>query len=156
MVAGGTLVSATSSAMVSEFIRAMLPAPRPPDWGSFHIMRPHRPNGPVVSRRGVDVIDGVALITDSGACIPPSILSGLDVGIVPITVQFGSQEYRSGIDPEPQDLYRAIERGEPVKSVAPSPLDYLDAIEAAGDRPAVIVTPAIEFTRMFRNASLAA
>jgi len=104
----------------------------------------------------VDGIDGIALITDSSACIPPSILAGLDVGIVPIMVQVGSEEYRSGIDLEPRRLYRAIERGEPVKSVAPSPLDYLDAIEAAGDRPAVIVTPATEFTRMFRNAGLAA
>ncbi len=89
----------------------------------------------------MDGIDGIALITDSSACIPPSILAGLDVGIVPIMVQVGSEEYRSGIDLEPRRLYRAIERGEPVKSVAPSPLDYLDAIEAAGDRPAVIVTP---------------
>jgi DegV family protein with EDD domain len=98
----------------------------------------------------------VALITDASACIPPTTLRRVDVTIVPITVQVGNEEYRSGIDLDPVKLYRALEQGISVKSAAPSPLDYLDAIEKAGDRPVVIITPAREFTRMHGNAFLAA
>jgi DegV family protein with EDD domain len=99
--------------------------------------------------------DRVALITDASACLPRAVLSRDDVRIVPITVHVGSEEYRSGVDLDLEKLYLAMERGVPVKSAAPTPLDYLDAIEATGDRPVVVVTPAAEFTRMYRNALLA-
>jgi DegV family protein with EDD domain len=102
------------------------------------------------------VADPVALITDASACIPPMTLRRVDIAIVPIMVQVGDEEFQSGVDLDPIKLYRALEQGVPVKSAAPSPIDYLDAIERAGDRPVVIVTPATEFTRMYGNASLAA
>ena len=98
----------------------------------------------------------VALITDSSACLPPSVRRRYDVGVVPILVQIDGEEFRDGVDLDPSALYRAVEEGTPVKSAAPSPLDYLDAIEAAGDGPVVVVTPAEEFTRMHRNAVLGA
>jgi DegV family protein with EDD domain len=103
-----------------------------------------------------EVAGRVALITDASACIPSSYLSRLDLRVVPITVQVGGEEFRSGVDLEESRLYRALQQGVAVKSAAPSPLDYLDAIEDAGDRPSVIITPATEFTRMYTNASLAA
>jgi DegV family protein with EDD domain len=78
------------------------------------------------------------------------------ITVVPISVQIADQEYRDGVDLDPQALYRALRDGTPVKSAAPSPLDYLDAIQAAGERPVVVVTPAQEFTRMHRNALLGA
>jgi DegV family protein with EDD domain len=99
---------------------------------------------------------GVALITDSSACVPAKLNRDLDIRVVPISVQIGSQEFRNGIDLEPAKLYEALEQEIPVKSAAPSPLDYLDAIEESGDGPVVIVTPATEFTRMYRNAVLGA
>jgi DegV family protein with EDD domain len=101
------------------------------------------------------MIGGVALITDSSACIPPEAMRTADLFLVPIMVQVGPEEFQSGIDLEPSRLYRAMADGVPVKSAAPSPLDYLDAIERAGDRPVVIITPATEFTRMCSNARLA-
>ena len=104
----------------------------------------------------IQVADRVALITDASACIPPRHLPRLDVRIVPIMVQLGNDEFRSGVDLEEARLFRALEQGVAVKSAAPSPLDYMDAIEEAGDRPTVIITPATEFTRMYRNALLAA
>jgi DegV family protein with EDD domain len=103
-----------------------------------------------------DVAGRVALITDASACIPASYLPRLDLRVVPITVQVGDEEFRSGVDLEDSRLYRALQQGIAVKSAAPSPLDYLDAIEEAGDRPCVIITPAAEFTRMYTNACLAA
>jgi DegV family protein with EDD domain len=96
------------------------------------------------------------LITDSSACVPEELIRDLDIRVVPIVVQIGSEEFRNGVDLEPARLYEALEREIPVKSAAPSPLDYLHAIAEAGDRPVVIVTPATEFTRMYRNALLGA
>jgi len=101
-------------------------------------------------------VTGIAIITDSSACIPESALKGFGIRVVPITVHVGGEEFRSGIDLESSTVYRALQRGVPVKSSAPSPLHYLDAIDDAGEGPVVVITPAAEFTNMYRNASLAA
>ena len=99
---------------------------------------------------------GVTLITDSSACLPQSLIERHDIRIVPILLQIGSREFRDGVDLRPEAVYRALEDGVPVKSSAPSPLDYLEAIEAAEGSSVLVVTPATEFTRMHRHASLAA
>jgi DegV family protein with EDD domain len=104
--------------------------------------------------QGGIVAPRIALITDSSACVPEDLSRDLEIRVVPIVVHIGSEEFRNGVDLEPARLYRALEQDVPVKSAAPSPLDYLDAIESAGDLPVVIITPATEFTRMYRNAVL--
>jgi DegV family protein with EDD domain len=100
---------------------------------------------------------GAALITDSSACIPAALIRRYRIRVVPIQVVVGDDEFRDGVNLDPNRLYRALERGLPVKSAAPTPLDYLDAIEAVPEDVApVVLTPAAEFTRMHRNALLAA
>jgi len=96
----------------------------------------------------------ITLITDSSACIPAESSSGLGISLVPILVTIEDQEFPDGV--EPGVLYEALERGRPVKSAAPTPVDYLDAIERAPDGAVVVLTPATEFTHMHRNALLAA
>jgi DegV family protein with EDD domain len=98
----------------------------------------------------------VGLITDSSACLTGPTAARFGVAVVPILVQVGSREFRDGADLDPLRLYRALGRGEPVKSSAPSPLDYLDAIERQDAEHVVVITPATEFTWMCRNATLAA
>lgn len=98
---------------------------------------------------------GLALVTDSSACLPPTTRRRFDVRVVPIQVHIGSEEFRDGVDLDAVTLYRALEEGVPVKSSAPTPLDYLDAIEETGADRVVVVTPATEFTWMYRNALLA-
>jgi DegV family protein with EDD domain len=102
------------------------------------------------------VADSVAIITDSSACIPQVLLGELGIHVVPITVYIDAEVFLDGVDLEPSAVYRAVDEGLPVKSAAPSPLDYLDAIEGAGSGPVVLITPATEFTRMFHHALLAA
>jgi fatty acid-binding protein DegV len=46
-----------------------------------------------------------------------------------------------------------MSRGEPVKTRAPSVMDYLDAVESTDAQAAVILTPAAELTAMWRHAS---
>jgi DegV family protein with EDD domain len=98
----------------------------------------------------------IALITDSSACSPATAIRRLGLCVVPIQVTIEDQEFRDGVDLEPGALYDALERGRAVKSAAPAPVDYLDAIERAPEGPVVVLTPATEFTHMHRNALLAA
>ncbi len=56
----------------------------------------------------------------------------------------------------PRLVYQALARDEPIKSSAPSTLEYLSAIEEAAAPNVVVITPATEFTVMYRNASVAA
>ena len=97
----------------------------------------------------------LALVTDSSACLPAESRRRFDVQVVPILVQIGPGEFRDGVDLEASTLYRALAEGMPVKSAAPTPLEYLDAIERTEAEQVVVITPATEFTWMFRNASLA-
>lgn len=97
----------------------------------------------------------VALITDSSACLPAPLVRELGLSVLPISIQVGSRHFLDG-ETSQAAMFELLETGQPVKSSAPSALDYLDAIEAAGDRPVVVVTPAHEFTLMYRHACLAA
>ncbi len=100
--------------------------------------------------------DRVAVLTDSSAGMPADQARRFDVHVVPIHLTIGSDEFRDGLDLDPAVLYQALQKGVPVKSAAPSPLDYADAVEATLSDDVVVVTPASEFTFMYRNASLAA
>lgn len=98
----------------------------------------------------------IALVADSSACLPPELASALGIRILPITVHLPDADYLDGVDRLARGVYRALERDEPVKSSPPSVVEYFAAIEEAGVRAVVVVTPAAEFTTMHRNASLAA
>jgi DegV family protein with EDD domain len=98
----------------------------------------------------------IALVADSSACLPPGLASALGIRILPITVHLPDADYLDGVDRLSRGVYRALERDEPVKSSPPSVVEYFSAIEEAGSRPVIVVTPAAEFTTMHRNARLAA
>jgi DegV family protein with EDD domain len=96
----------------------------------------------------------VAVITDSTAS------AGIDadaVGlrVVPVSLLFSDGE-ASDPDVDPASVYDRLARGEVVKSQAPPPADYLDAIEAGVTESALVLTPAHEFTPMAHNARIAA
>jgi DegV family protein with EDD domain len=97
-----------------------------------------------------------AVLTDSSAGLPPTAAQRFGIRVVPIHLTIGADEYRDGLDLDPGALYAALERGVPLKSAAPSPLDYLDAIDDTSAEQVVVITPATEFTWMHRNAALAA
>jgi DegV family protein with EDD domain len=96
----------------------------------------------------------VAVITDSTAS------AGIDadaVGlrVVPVSLLFSDGE-ASDPDVDPATVYDRLACGEVVKSQAPPPADYLDAIEAGVTESALVLTPAHEFTPMAHNARIAA
>jgi fatty acid-binding protein DegV len=82
---------------------------------------------------------------------PPATRSPAVV-VVPITILLADRQFPDDrIDPALVDA--AIARGDPIKTRAPSVIDYLDAVEGSEADAAVIVTPAAELTAMWRHAS---
>lgn len=95
-------------------------------------------------------------MTDSSTCLPAEILEKLAIVTVPVTVHLPGTSAMDGSDQLSQRISEAVERDQLVRSTHPYITDYLAAVEGSGSDDVVIVTPAMEFAAMFRNASLAA
>lgn len=52
----------------------------------------------------------VKITSDSTCDLPPDILDELDITLVPLHIQIDGKEYRDGVDIEPQDIFRAVEK----------------------------------------------
>lgn len=98
----------------------------------------------------------IGIITDSSACLPADVSGGSGVAIIPIAVHLPSEIVLDGDPGAAERVYSAIEAGEALKSEAPSAADYLEAIETTEGDAALVITPAVEFTVMHRNALMAA
>jgi DegV family protein with EDD domain len=97
----------------------------------------------------------VRIVTDSSACLPDALVRQLPITVLPIMIHLRSGDLRDGMGEAGPLVYRALEMGEEVKSSAPSPVEYLAAIEQAeGD--VMVISPATEFTSMYRSAAVAA
>jgi DegV family protein with EDD domain len=74
----------------------------------------------------------VAVITDSDCSLPLSLTDSLGIRQVPITIQFGEEILRSGIDINDVELFQRVDReGKLPTTAAPSPGDFLAAYKAA-------------------------
>jgi DegV family protein with EDD domain len=98
----------------------------------------------------------VAVVTDSSTCLPAEILDKLGVITVPVTVHLPGADGVDGSEQLSHRISQAVARDQYVRSTQPYITDYLAAVEESGSEDVVIVTPAMEFAAMFRNASLAA
>ena len=92
------------------------------------------------------------LVTDSSACLPQL---EADATLLPLRIRFPGEEVTDGHVAR-ERIVAALRRGDAVKTCPPSPADYLLAIERAGADEAIVLTPAAEFTVMYRNAQVAA
>jgi DegV family protein with EDD domain len=75
--------------------------------------------------------------------------------VIPIAILIGDDELADGPDVASR-VYDSFAQESSTKSAPPSLRDYLDAIESGDVDEALILTPAAEFTVMYRNARLAA
>src|SRR5919204_1333813 len=96
----------------------------------------------------------VAVITDSSACLQPREPSA--VRVVPVVIHLPDGDVMGDSPAAVDRVYEALRHREPVKSSAPSAVEYLAAIEDAIADDVVVITPAEEFTTMYRNACVAA
>jgi len=78
------------------------------------------------------------------------------IRVLPITIHFSSHDIQDGVAGAAEVVYQRLRDGEEIKSSPPSPVDYLGATEGVDGEGVVIITPAAEFTVMYRNATIAA
>jgi fatty acid-binding protein DegV len=98
-------------------------------------------------------VPGVVVVTDSTACVRARRPAGLRV--VPVSLLFTDGE-AADHEIRPASVYARLARGETVKSQAPPPAAYLEAIESGDHDGALVLTPAHEFTVMADHARVAA
>ncbi|MGH9303440.1 MAG: DegV family protein [Acidimicrobiales bacterium] len=98
----------------------------------------------------------VDVVTDSSTCLPEALVDKLGLRLVPITVHLPGSDTIDGSGGLSTRISEAAQRDQYVRSSQPFITDYLAAIEESGCEEVAIVTPAMEFAGMFRNASLAA
>jgi DegV family protein with EDD domain len=102
------------------------------------------------------IVGRVGVITDSSACIPAELAEKLGICVLPISVYLsdaGTGDVEALADVA--DLPEQLASEELAGANHPFVTEYLDAIETPGFDAAIIVTPAIEFATMYRNAGLA-
>ena len=76
----------------------------------------------------------VAVITDSTAYLPPELVEGYGIQVVPLYVVLPGHSGREGLDVAPADVARALSvRGQTVSTSRPTPGDFLAAYRRALD-----------------------
>jgi DegV family protein with EDD domain len=72
----------------------------------------------------------VAVVTDSGADLPPSEVERQGIHVVPVRVSFGDREYLDGVSLQPAEFYRLLDAGgEHPKTSQPPPRDFKRVFE---------------------------
>ncbi len=72
----------------------------------------------------------IHVVTDSGSDLPQEVLETLQIHVVPLTVQFGEEIYRDGVDISVEEFYRKLEAESEIPSTCqPSPADFVRVYE---------------------------
>ena len=67
----------------------------------------------------------IHVVTDSGSDLPLQVREELEIHIVPLTVQFGDEIYRDGVDIQVDEFYERLQNGPILPSTCqPSPADF--------------------------------
>ncbi len=103
----------------------------------------------------------IAILTDSTADLSPAQAAAAGITVVPLYVQFGSEEYRAGVDLTTDAFWqKLLAPGAPhPTTAAPSPGDFTMAFEAAftaGAEAVVCPTIGSRLSATFQAATLAA
>jgi len=97
----------------------------------------------------------VAVVTDSSTCLPSELAERYGVEVLAISAYPTSDPLRAAEGDGQQELSDALEQEELASAHRPFVTEYLAAVEAFAYDAAVVVTPALEFASMYRNASVA-
>jgi DegV family protein with EDD domain len=99
---------------------------------------------------------GVLIVTDSSTCLPIELTDTLPIRVLPISVYLPEGQGAGPAAGPASAISEAAEHAELSGANHPFVTEYLEAVEAGDADAAVVVTPAVEFAAMFRNAALAA
>jgi DegV family protein with EDD domain len=103
----------------------------------------------------------IAIVTDSTADLMPDQAAAARVRVVPLTVRFGADEWRAGVDMSTEEFWRRlVAPGAPIPTTAaPSPGTFREAFEACfADGAEAVVCPTIgtKLSGTFGSATVAA
>src|SRR5512141_725324 len=74
----------------------------------------------------------IALVTDSTCDIPAEWVEQYQIGLVPLTIIFGDEQYRDGVDMSPVAFYERLVRDGPHPTTSqPAPKAFLEASQHA-------------------------
>ncbi|SKC75542.1 DegV family protein [Maledivibacter halophilus] len=80
-------------------------------------------------------MDKIKVITDSLSDIPKDIAVKYDISVMPLTVRFGTKEYKDGIDLTTEEFYKKLEEVEEMpKTSQVTPVEFKGAILEAFDK----------------------
>ncbi len=99
----------------------------------------------------------VKIISDSTCDLSAELIEKYGIGIIPLYVRLGEDEYKDGVNITPKDLFKwSDEHGETPKTAAPSVADVEAFIDKDGDDEYIIFTVSASMSACFNNCKLAA
>lgn len=102
----------------------------------------------------------VALVTDSTCDIPQSWREEFEISVVPLSIHFGNDTYRDGVDLSPESFYERLEREEVHPTTSqPAPQDFINTFQALQDDGAkeiIVFTISSAMSGTIESARLAA
>lgn len=66
----------------------------------------------------------VKIVTDSGADIPADVAAELGITVVPLTIHFGDEEYKDGVEMDAKQFYQRLYAGHLPRTSQPSPAEF--------------------------------
>ena len=104
------------------------------------------------------MINKVAIVTDTTACIPKEQVEKYGIEVVPIELIFEDRAYRDGTDISPAEFYARLRQAEKLPTTSGSaPAPYLEAYYRASQRaPSILcITLPAKLSGVFNSARLA-
>jgi DegV family protein with EDD domain len=101
----------------------------------------------------------IAIITDSSAFLPPTVIQRYGIEVVPLTIFFGKEAFLDGIEIEPPEFYRRLQEGpHHPTTTQPNPEDFLVVYEklAATHDGIVVLLISSELSGTVSSACIAA
>ena len=75
----------------------------------------------------------VQIVTDSTAVLPPQIAENMGITVVPLTVHFGTETLRDGVDIKPDEFYKRLELASTLPTTSqPTVGDFLNSYQELG------------------------
>lgn len=106
-------------------------------------------------------MSAIQVVTDSGADLGPELRRREGLHVVPLTITFGEQEFRDGVDLTPEAFYERLSRAEGAslpRTTQPSPADFEAVYRAlvAQGSPVLSIHLSSRLSGTYQSAVLAA
>jgi DegV family protein with EDD domain len=102
----------------------------------------------------------IALITDSTCDLPRQYLEQYNIEVVPLTIIWGEEQFRDGVDLSPEDFYQRLVKDPVIPTTSqPTPQEMVQAFESVKEKGAdeiVILTISSAMSGTYTSASRAA